>query len=109
LPRFSLETLYRYPWRSIAKDGTCLKIMVSPVRVRVLPLLKYLQNVRKRLALSARFHVERRFYHNGHSLEVLREKVVEAHSGLTVHSGGNVKVMMSNAFWSTALVSVPFL
>ena len=39
LPRISLEALYRYPWRSMAKYGTCLKIMVSPVRVRVPPLL----------------------------------------------------------------------
>jgi hypothetical protein len=44
LPRFSLEALYRYPRRSMAKDGTCLKIMVSPVRIRVSPLMKILQN-----------------------------------------------------------------
>jgi hypothetical protein len=39
LPKFSLEALYRYPWRSTVHSGTCLKIMVSPVRVRVPPLL----------------------------------------------------------------------
>jgi hypothetical protein len=39
LPRFRVEALYRYPWHSMAKGGTCLKIMVSLVRVRVPPLL----------------------------------------------------------------------
>src|SRR5215212_10206892 len=39
LPRFGLKALYRNQRRSMAKDGTCLKIMVSPVRVRVPPLL----------------------------------------------------------------------
>ena len=70
--------------------------MVSPVRVQVPPLLfsKYLQV--KLLALSGWQSIERRFYHNhyhnGHSLKVLGEEVVEAHSGLTVHGGGDVDV-----------------
>ncbi len=50
----------------------------------------------KRPALAARLHVERRFYHNryhnGHSLEVPREEIVEAHGGLAVHGGGDVDV-----------------
>ena len=64
--------------------------------IRVSPLLfcRYLQG--ERLALSAQLHVERRFYHNryhnGHSLEVPREEIVEAHGGLAVHSGGDVGV-----------------
>jgi hypothetical protein len=76
--------------------------MVSPVRVRVPPLLFSRHFQEKRLVISARFHVERRFYHNhyhnGHSLEVLREEVVEAHSGLTVHSGGDVGVGIGGLF-----------
>src|SRR5215216_4061113 len=39
LPRFGLKVLYRNQRRSTVKNGTCLKIMVSPVRVRVPPLL----------------------------------------------------------------------
>ena len=39
LPRFGLKALYRNQRRSTVKNGTCLKIMVSPVRVRVPPLL----------------------------------------------------------------------
>ena len=38
LPRFGLKALYRNQRRSTVKNGTCLKIMVSPVRVRVPPL-----------------------------------------------------------------------
>src|SRR5215218_1715972 len=38
LPRFGLKALYRNPRHSMVKYGTCLKIMVSPVRVRVPPL-----------------------------------------------------------------------
>jgi hypothetical protein len=70
--------------------------MVSPVRVRVSPLLFCKQLQDKRLALAARLHVERRFYHNryhnGHSLKVPREEIVEAHDGLAVHGGGDVGV-----------------
>jgi hypothetical protein len=47
LPRFGLKALYRNPQRSTVKYGTCLKIMVSPVRFRVSPLLKVLQNAGK--------------------------------------------------------------
>ena len=66
--------------------------MVSPVRVRVPPLLisSYLQE--KRLSLSTRLRIECSIHHNGRLLEVLREEVVEAHSGLTVHGGGDVSV-----------------
>jgi hypothetical protein len=39
LPRFDLEALYHSPWHSTVKYGTGLKIMVSPVRARVPPLL----------------------------------------------------------------------
>src|SRR5215212_1093421 len=54
LPRFGLKALYRNQRRSTVKNGTCLKIMVSPVRVRVPPLLKYLQNMGKRQRPAAR-------------------------------------------------------
>src|SRR5215212_7345602 len=70
--------------------------MVSPVRVRVPPLLfyKYLQV--KPSAIFERRRIECRFYHNhyhnGHSLKVPREEVVEAHGGLAVHGGGDVGV-----------------
>ena len=96
LPRLGLEALYRNPRRSTVKYGTCLKIMMSPVRVRVPPLLfsRYLRV--KLSALSMVLLIERRFYHNhyhnGHSLEVLREEVVEAQSGFTMHGGGAVGV-----------------
>jgi hypothetical protein len=39
LPRFGLKALYRNQRRSTVNNGTCLNIMVSPVRVRVPPLL----------------------------------------------------------------------
>jgi hypothetical protein len=39
LPIFSLDASYRNPRRSTVQNGTCLKIMVTPVRVRVPPLL----------------------------------------------------------------------
>src|SRR5215213_4122988 len=39
LPRFGLKAYHRNRQRSTVKYGTCLKIMVSPVRVRVPPLL----------------------------------------------------------------------
>ena len=70
--------------------------MVSPVRVRVPPLLfsRHLQE--KHPAIFERLRIECRFYHNhyhnGHSLKVPREEVVEAHSSLTVHSVGDVGV-----------------
>ena len=70
--------------------------MVSPVRVRVPPLLfsRHLQE--KPLALFEWLRIECRFYHNhyhnGHSLKVLGEEVVEAQSGLAVHGGGDVGV-----------------
>jgi hypothetical protein len=54
MARFGLEALYRSPQHSTVKYGTCLKIMVSPVRVRVPPLLKYLQNMGKRQRPAAR-------------------------------------------------------
>jgi len=46
LPRFGLKALYRNQRRSTVKNGTYLKIMVSPVRARVPPLKKYLKNAR---------------------------------------------------------------
>jgi hypothetical protein len=70
--------------------------MVSPVRIRVSPLLLYSYLQVKRLALAMRIHVERRFYHNryhnGHSFKVPREEIIEAHGGLAVHGGGDVGV-----------------
>ena len=62
--------------------------MVPPVRVRVPPLL-FCKDLQVKLsALSGRQRIERRFYHNyyhnGHSLEVLREEVVEAQSDFTM-------------------------
>ena len=70
--------------------------MVSPVRVRVPPLLFFRHFQVKLSALSARLHVRRLFYHNcyhnGRSLEVLREEIVEAHGGLAMHGGGDVSV-----------------
>src|SRR5829696_3794760 len=96
LPRFGLEALYRNQRRSTVKDGTCLKIMVSPVRVRVPPLLFSSNFQEKLLAIFERLCIECRFYHNhyhnGHSLKVPREEVVEAHGGLVVHGGGDVGV-----------------
>jgi DNA-binding transcriptional LysR family regulator len=70
--------------------------MVSPVRVRVPPLLFSKDLQRRPLALVGRPSIECRFYHNhyhnGHSLEVPREEVVEAHGGLAVHGGADVGV-----------------
>src|ERR671920_846061 len=89
LPRFGLKALYRNPRHSTVKNGTCLKIMVSPVRVRVPPLLfsRHLQEDSS--ASFARRHIEHGIHHNCHLLEMLREEVVESQSGLTVHSGGD--------------------
>jgi hypothetical protein len=64
LPIFSLGAFYRYPRGSTVEGGTGLKIMVSPVRIRVSPLLFYSDLQAKRLALAAPLHVERRLYHN---------------------------------------------
>ncbi len=36
--------------------------------------------------------IHHKCYHNGHSLEALREVVVEAHGRLTMHGGGDVGV-----------------
>src|SRR5215203_5779546 len=66
--------------------------MVSPVRVWVPPLLFSRHFQVKLSALSARLQVRRLFYHNGHSLEVLREEIVEAHGGFAMHGGGDVSV-----------------
>ena len=94
LPRFGLGALNGNQRRSTVDSGTGLKIMVSPVRVQVPPLLfsSILQG--KFSALSTRLYVERGIHHNGHhdgrSFEVLREAVVEAHGGLAVHGGGSI-------------------
>jgi hypothetical protein len=66
--------------------------MVSPVRVRVPPPLfsSYFQG--KPLALFAAAVTERGIHHTEHSLEALREVVVEAHGRLTMHGGGDVGV-----------------
>jgi hypothetical protein len=66
--------------------------MVSPVRVRVPPLLFSRLFQEKRLAHFARPRIERRIHHNGHSLEVLREEIAQAHRGVAVHGGGDVSV-----------------
>ena len=47
LPESGSGAVNGYQRRSTVKYGTCLKIMVSPVRVRVPPLKKYLQNIGK--------------------------------------------------------------
>src|SRR5215213_2536304 len=59
LPRFGLKALYRNQRCSTVKNGTCLKIMVSPVRVRVPPLLfsRYLQVKHNSLKVSQFFYV----------------------------------------------------
>ncbi len=73
--------------------------MVSPVRVRVPPLLKCSHLQVKYRSLSVRLHIKHsyyhNYYHNGHSLKVPREEIVEAHGGLTVHGGGDVSVGVS--------------
>jgi len=40
LPIFSLDASYRNPRHSRVKYGTCLKIIVSPIRVRALLILR---------------------------------------------------------------------
>ena len=59
LPRFSLGALNGNQRRSTVDSGTCLKIMVSPVRVRVPPLLfsRYLQVKHNSLTVSQFFYV----------------------------------------------------
>jgi hypothetical protein len=80
-----------------------LKIMVSPVRFRVspLPFYKYLQD--KCSPLRARLYIEYCFYHsryhNGHSLEMPREEIVESHGGFAVHGGGDVSVGAGGLFY----------
>jgi hypothetical protein len=78
------------------KDGTCLKIMVSPVRVRVPPLLFSSHFQEKHSAISTWLLIERCLYHsydhNGPSFEVVREEVAQAHGRLAVHGGGDVGV-----------------
>ena len=68
--------------------------MVCPVRARAPPLLSCKDLQGKRFALCAVAHIERGIHHNRHhngrSLEVLREEVVQAHGRLTVHGGGDV-------------------
>ena len=70
--------------------------MVSPVRVRVPPLLfsRHFQGKRSTLFAWPRLerYVHHNYHHNGHSIEVLGEEVIEAHGGLAVHSGGDVGV-----------------
>ena len=70
--------------------------MVSPVRVRVPPLLFSRHFQEKPLALFAaaliKPSVHHKCHHNGHSLEALREVVVEAHGRLAMHGGGDVGV-----------------
>lgn len=66
--------------------------MVSPIRVRVPPLLSCKDLQGKRFALCAVAHIERGIHHNGRSLEVLREEVVQTHGRLAVHGGGDVSV-----------------
>ena len=66
--------------------------MVSPVRVRVPPLL-FCSNLQVNLStLLPHPRTERTFYHNVHALEVLREEIVEAHGRLAVHGGGDLGV-----------------
>jgi hypothetical protein len=94
LSRFGLGALNGNQRRSTVDSGTGLKIMVSPVRVQVPPLL-FSRNLQGKLsALSTRLYVERGIHRNGHhdgrSFEVLREEVVEAHGGLAVHGGGSI-------------------
>jgi hypothetical protein len=79
--------------------------MVSPVRVRVPPLLFSRHFQGKRSALSGRPHVEPHLHHNRYHNETLwqrlsqvpREEIVEAHGGLTVHGGGDVGVGATGA------------
>src|SRR5215213_5308024 len=59
LPKFGLGAPNGNQRRSTVKDGTCLKIMVSPVRVRVPPLLfsRYLQVKHNSLKVPQFFYV----------------------------------------------------
>ena len=82
--------------------------MVSPVRFRVSPLLFIVVLQEKLSAILERLLIERRWYHNhyhnGHSLKVFREEIVEAHGGLAVHGGGDVGVGVA---WPHGLLLVP--
>ena len=51
--------------------------MVSPVRVRVPPLLFCRHFQEKRFGLFARPRIERGIHHNGRSFEVLREELTK--------------------------------
>jgi hypothetical protein len=77
--------------------------MVSPVRIRVSPLLFYSYLQDKCSPLQAWPRIEFCFYHsryhNGHSLEVPQEEVVESHGGLAVHGGGDVGVGVGGLFY----------
>jgi chorismate mutase len=66
--------------------------MVSPVRVRVPPLLFSSHLQEKLITLFAAALIKRGIHHNGHSIEVLREEVIEAEVGLTMYGGGDVSV-----------------
>jgi hypothetical protein len=47
LKKNRLDSVYGDLWQLTVGFGTSLKIMVSPVRIRVPPLLKYLQSAEK--------------------------------------------------------------
>ena len=68
--------------------------MVSPVRARVPPLLfsTYFQEPLALFATLTERGIHHKCHHNGHSLEALREVVVEAHGRLMMHGGGDVGV-----------------
>ena len=63
-----------------------------PVRVRVQPPSFSSHCQEKSLPLFVAALMKRGIHHNGHSLEALREEVVEVHSGLAMHGGGDVGV-----------------
>ncbi len=74
--------------------------MVSPVRVRVPPLLFSSHFQGKLSALFVRLRMERDIHHNchhnGRSFEVVREEIIEAHDGLAVHGGGDVGIRVGS-------------
>ena len=63
-----------------------------PVRVRVQPPSFSSHCQEKSLPLFVAALMKRGIHHNGYSLEALREEVVEVHSGLAMHGGGDVGV-----------------
>ncbi len=79
-PDFGLDAPNGNQRRSAVESGTCLKIMVFPVRVRVPPLLFSRHSQGKRSALSERPQVESHLHHHRYH--------DEAHGGFTVHGGG---------------------